>query len=421
MSLLQEALRRAQQKERAAPFPLPASLPGRPAGPWGPSVWRRRLIVVAACVAILLLAGGALLLRPWNGGAGRRAPFSSRGAIATDAGSKGPVKAEGASLSSAAAAPPAQPDESLRTLAFSSPPPPLSSSASRDVRSGSKAAGEIAGGAEKVRGAEASDGRSEKASRPLGFPPPQGASPAVAPAPVAPVSLASQGSVAAGAAIATWFNEGVAALARGDWEKAERRFRDVLAADPSVVEAWNNLGVTLSRRGKSVEASAAFREAALRDPAYAPALLNAGLLLLGEIGKEAEAEALFSRAAAADPGSVAALVDLAIARARLGRLGEAEGTLLAALRRFPGDPDVLYHLGTVYERTGERQKAAAAYRNFLAASAGSRPALEKPVRERLAVWSDRNARSGAALDAQGPGGQNGKKTEVPVGRPETGN
>ena len=51
-------------------------------------------------------------------------------------------------------------------------------------------------------------------------------------------------------------------------------------------------------------------------------------------------------------------MNLAVAQARLGKFGQAEETLLAAGRRFPGHPDVLYHLGTVYDRVGDRAKGA---------------------------------------------------------------
>jgi Flp pilus assembly protein TadD len=81
-------------------------------------------------------------------------------------------------------------------------------------------------------------------------------------------------------------------------------------------------------------------------------------------------------------------VNLAVAQARLGKFGQAEETLLAAGRRFPGHPDVLYHLGTVYDRAGNRAQGVEAYTAFLAASAGSRPLMEDRVRARLREWRD---------------------------------
>jgi len=81
-------------------------------------------------------------------------------------------------------------------------------------------------------------------------------------------------------------------------------------------------------------------------------------------------------------------VNLAVAQAREGRFGQAEETLLAAGRRFPGNPVVLYHLGTVYDRVGNRAKAVESYAAFLAASAGSRPSMEDRVRRRLRAWGE---------------------------------
>ena len=118
-----------------------------------------------------------------------------------------------------------------------------------------------------------------------------------------------------------------------------------------------------------------------------PGLLNAGLLRLAQ-GRIEEGAAFFSRAAELSPGALAPRVNLAVAQAQLGNFGQAEETLLAAGRRFPGHPDVLYHLGTVYDRAGNRAKGTEAYTAFLAASAGSRPLMEDRVRARLREWGD---------------------------------
>ena len=131
-------------------------------------------------------------------------------------------------------------------------------------------------------------------------------------------------------------------------------------------------------------------------PRYVPGLLNAGLLRLSQ-GRAEEAAGLFSRAAEAAPGSPAPRVNLTVALARSGRTAEAEETLLSARRRFPGDPDVLYQLGTVYERMGNREKCAEAYAAFLSSSGGARPGAEARVRERLRSWD-----AGSRLDSGSP-------------------
>jgi Flp pilus assembly protein TadD len=182
------------------------------------------------------------------------------------------------------------------------------------------------------------------------------------------------------------FNQGSHALASGDWAEAERSLRRTVEDEPRLVEAWNNLGIALLRQGKIDGARAAFDRAISLDPAYPSALQNAGLLRLGEDGRPVEAAELFRRAVTADPDAVPPRVNLAIALARAGRVVEAQAVLSAARRRFPRDPDVLYHLGTVSERTGDRARAAEAYAAFLAAAQGTRTDRERVVRERLVAW-----------------------------------
>jgi len=181
------------------------------------------------------------------------------------------------------------------------------------------------------------------------------------------------------------FNAGIAALNRGDAEGATRSLREVTASSPGLVEGWNALGLALLRQKRIDEADAVFSKVLSLSPRYAPGLLNTGLLRLTQ-GRIEEGAALFSRAVELSPGALAPRVNLAVAQARLGNFGQAEETLLSAGRRFPGHPDVLYHLGTVYDRVGNRAKGVEAYAAFLAASAGSRPSMEDRVRARLRAW-----------------------------------
>ncbi len=178
------------------------------------------------------------------------------------------------------------------------------------------------------------------------------------------------------------FNEGVAAQKKGDWEAAARLFREVVSKEPSIVEGWSGLGNALLRLGKLPEADSALRKALSLDPNYPAALMNAGFLRLQD-GRAAEAEACFARAMSLDPRNPAPRVNLAIAQARRGALAEAEETLTVARRAFPSNAEIHYHLGTVHERTGDRDKAREAYSSFLEVSGGRRPDLERLVRERL--------------------------------------
>jgi Flp pilus assembly protein TadD len=159
----------------------------------------------------------------------------------------------------------------------------------------------------------------------------------------------------------------------------------VISSNPAVVEGWNGLGVSLMGLERNAEAEEAFRKALSLDPDYAATLVNAGLLRMRK-GEVKEAAKMFERAAAIDPRKPEARVNLAIALARLGRLAEAEATLLATRRMFPDDPDVLYHLGTVQERRGDRAGAVRSYSDFLAASAGRDTDRERLVADHLRSW-----------------------------------
>lgn len=145
------------------------------------------------------------------------------------------------------------------------------------------------------------------------------------------------------------------------------------------------MGISLVELGKTGEAEDAFQQALTLDPEYPAALVNAGLLRMRE-GRSKEAAGMFERAVVIEPRRPAARVNLAIAQARQGRNRDAETTLLAARRIFPDDPDVLYHLGLVLERKGDRFAAGKIYSEFLAASAGRFPDRERLVADRLRGW-----------------------------------
>ena len=334
MSLLQDALRKAQKGEGGKISPAGSRLPG---GGGARSAGRRRLRVVLGLAAVFLLGAGAviLLLR-----------FSREGSVKP--------------VTPVSAPPPGEPNTAApqRAPEMSSPASPGPPPGKPRVRARVSPAGPGEGAkiAPPLRAGEASS-------------PPE-------------ASVQPEGNKASHLAR---FNEGIAAQAGGDWETAVRLFQEVVEKDPSIVEGWNNLGNALLRLGKLTDADRALRRALSLDPNYPAALVNAGLLRLQD-GRPAEAGPFFARAASLDPRNPAPRVNLAISQARQGALSEAEETLTAARRAFPGNADILYHLGTLYERAGNRDKAREAYDAFLSASAGLRPDRERLVRERLREW-----------------------------------
>ena len=350
MSLLQDALRKAQRLgESSTPPSLPPLRGGSPGKPG--TRWKRIAGVLAAAFAVGVT--GVLFLTRQTG----LPPANS------------PIPAASPVIPSPA--PPVTPPPPVATVTSGAPPaapPAKTGSDFPSIRPTVKA------GSPRVR-------RSDK-------PAPHGASASSVSASDLPGAAGAAPPFAPGERkdpVLEKFNAGVAALNRGDAEGAERSLREVTASSPGLVEGWNALGLALLRQKRLDEADAVFSKVLSLSPRYAPGLLNTGLLRL-EQGRIEEGAALFSRAAELTPGALAPRVNLAVAQARLGKFGEAEETLLAAGRRFPGHPDVLYHLGTVYDRVGNRAKGVEAYTAFLAASAGSRPLMEERVRAQLRAW-----------------------------------
>ena len=151
---------------------------------------------------------------------------------------------------------------------------------------------------------------------------------------------------AAGAA----FANAERALAEGRYDEAERLYRDLARQSPDVAEIHAKLGVTYYQEGKYAEAIPALQRALK----LKPALPNLDALLAmsqSELGQHAEALPGLKRAFArgGDPPLVRA-VGLHLQRAYmgLGRDADAVGVALDLSRRYPDDPEVLYHTGRIF-------------------------------------------------------------------------
>jgi Flp pilus assembly protein TadD len=425
MSLLQDALRKLQKQERIPRAPEgaqggeggPAPFPSPPASQAGPG--RRTLRLALVAVVVTLAGAGTVVFLAMPSKSTLKAIERPRAATtlpgpAAPAGKQAPpatpdnaVVGTAAKVASAPVPPPADPAVAPRRTA-SLPESPMAPPAPKAMRTSDR---EGTGSGATTRTKGRADRRRGKAGTPATTARPEAKSPvlppsvphsdtlavsppsaAVAPPPAAVVPSAPSASAAPRPAepsgrsrLIARFNEGVSAQGRADWPTAESAFGDVVTLEPSLVEGWNGLGVARMRQGKTAEAGTAFAKAVALDPSYAPALVNAGLLSMQNGHDPEEGARYFARAAAADPGSPAPRVNLAIAQSRAGKMAEAEATLLDARRRFPGSPDVLYHLGSVYDRTGDRMRARAAWAAMLDAAHGTRPELEAPVRERMGV------------------------------------
>lgn len=154
-------------------------------------------------------------------------------------------------------------------------------------------------------------------------------------------------------------------LEKNNLEAAEKHLRKALLLDPTFSAALNDLGVLLMQKKNYAEAERILRRAVTLDPASVHALLNLGITL-NHLGRYADALEPLRHVLELQPGLVAAHVNLGVALVELERFVEAERELLRGVKSGGAEevPAQLY-LGKLYARTGEFQKAIAAFEIYL--------------------------------------------------------
>jgi Flp pilus assembly protein TadD len=180
------------------------------------------------------------------------------------------------------------------------------------------------------------------------------------------------------------FARAVAFQQAGEFPRAIAIYNALLARDEMPAEAHNNLGLIHEQRGQLDEAAREFESALAHDPRYSRAHDNLGLMLLAQ-GRPAEAAARFQRAAVLDGRDPGPLTNLALAHKAAGRLDQARESLLAALAISPRSAPAHYNLAVLYDRSGERARAAGHYRAFLEHRGGDHASLAADVTARLAA------------------------------------
>jgi Flp pilus assembly protein TadD len=170
----------------------------------------------------------------------------------------------------------------------------------------------------------------------------------------------------------------VAAREAGDAAEATRAEHAALALDGGSPMVFNGLGLLHADAGRHAEAAAVFEKAARGDPtnpSYWTNLANARRGLNDGSG----AESAYRKALEVDTGFPDALNGLGTLYVQSRRSAEAIPMFQRALQRDAQLHEARLNLGIAYQEIGEREKAAAAYRDLLAKAP---PSL---VRERQAA------------------------------------
>ncbi|HVF51725.1 MAG TPA: tetratricopeptide repeat protein, partial [Pyrinomonadaceae bacterium] len=161
--------------------------------------------------------------------------------------------------------------------------------------------------------------------------------------------------------------EGIAALNRGDDATARAQFERALLSDPSNVMAHTFLGVLADRAGDLKTAERHFASAAIAAPLLSSARNNHGAILL-RMGRTEQAAAQFEVSLRLDRNQPSALVNLAQIRFARGKPEDlrAARELFERAHAITPDFEIARSLVVIALRLGERERAAAAYQDYLA-------------------------------------------------------
>lgn len=187
-----------------------------------------------------------------------------------------------------------------------------------------------------------------------------------------------------------WYNLATALQEAGRAAEAREAIRRAMHLDPARPEAHNTLGIVLLAEGKPEEARQEFELAVAIDPRNATAFNNLGNVLRG-LGRIAEAESAYQKAAALAPRYAEPLNGLGTLEVERDRPAAALSYFDRALQLAPDYHEIRLNRGIAHELAGEAEAAAAAYRDFLAATSGDQQFAQQRLiaQQLLARLSDR--------------------------------
>ena len=160
------------------------------------------------------------------------------------------------------------------------------------------------------------------------------------------------------------YSNGYRALRKGDFEEAEKIFRDLLGKDAHDNEARLGLSFALLKRRNLQGAYDNAARVIMVDPlsARAHALLGAAILGAGEFRLSVEE---FKTALALDETEALAVAGLAMVDLYENRLPLALPALRKAVAMDPDEPDYVFNLGQAAARSEKYKEAADSYERFL--------------------------------------------------------
>jgi tetratricopeptide (TPR) repeat protein len=178
------------------------------------------------------------------------------------------------------------------------------------------------------------------------------------------VALTGATQSAAGAADKKAYTKGYRAVRKGDYEQAEKIFRELINKDAHDIEARLGLSFALLKQRNLQSAYDNAARVIMLDPlsARGHALLGAAILGAGEFRLSVEE---FRTALALNENEALAVAGLAMVDLYENRLPLALPALRKAASMDPEEPDYVFSLGQAAARSEKYKEAADAYERFL--------------------------------------------------------
>lgn len=177
------------------------------------------------------------------------------------------------------------------------------------------------------------------------------------------------------------YNEALNLMNAGRSREAQKVFLTIVACRPDHVESLNNLGVICASRGSKTEALGYFKKILGFRTDYPKAYNNIGLIMMSENDPQL-AEEYFRKAISLDPNGLEPYMNLCALLRTQGKFKEAEKVLDAPIKKNTRDPFFFLSYAVVKDNLGKTAEAVRYYRQYLSLAKPS-DAQRNGVLERL--------------------------------------
>uniref|UniRef100_A0A7V4GA75 Tetratricopeptide repeat protein n=1 Tax=Desulfobacca acetoxidans TaxID=60893 RepID=A0A7V4GA75_9BACT len=163
------------------------------------------------------------------------------------------------------------------------------------------------------------------------------------------------------------YEQGLQAVAAGDYTRAVRTLQEVVKQKPEAAEAHYQLGLAYAGQGETDKAVASLEAALRQQPGLAPARVKLGeiygergLKFLRE-GEAVKAEAQLKAALQQNPQDDMAMSNLGVALGQQGRWAEAREAFQEAVTRNPNNTQAQFNLGVTCYLAGDKDGTTRQY------------------------------------------------------------